>query len=53
MLKKVEKRTLSISVYTFITNGKGNQHIYIQSETQKQIGQTYQTPKQTQVKQTI
>ena len=53
MLKKVEKRTLSTSVYTSTTNGKGNQHIYIQSETQEQIGSAYQTPKQTQVKQTI
>ena len=53
MLKKVEKRTLSISVYTFITNGKGNQHIYIQSETQKQIGQTHQTQEQAQEFQTI
>ena len=50
MSKKVAKRIFNTSVYTFTNNGKGNQHIDIQTQAQKQIGQTYQAHQQTQIK---
>ena len=53
MSKKVAKKISLTSVYTFTNNGKGNQHIDIPCEAQKQIGQTYQAHQQTQIIQKI
>ena len=53
MLKKVVKKILRISDYIFTNNGKGNQHIDIPCEAQKQVGPTHQAHQQTQIKKGI